>query len=462
MKVKTVFGPPGTGKTRTLTDVAAYHLRRGDNVTLLSFSRAAAAESASRINSLDVSKDSLSCSTIHSLAFGSLGLARPSVVDYKKMLEFGDKAGFAFKDGKEVDEDQEGDEYQGVLSFSNARMVPPMEAYDRFGRPGTLNRFRMFLESYAQWKDTYGYFDFDDMLVNALNNDFGDRPVVILDEAQDCSPQQWRVFNSIVAKSKYVYIGGDDDQAIFEWNGADPHGMIAFSEEHGADIKVLEKSYRLPRAVHDYAEEHTLRRIGKRVKKVFKAADRDGSVSIFGEMHDVCLPDYAKTDTLVLARDRFKLRDIQTILNQERVPYKVIGGGSPYDNAYAAAVRGYQREGGPNSNEKAAIAKLAYEQGATVETVMKTPWHLALKIPARLIHFYCTADLFAPLSLRVSTVHQAKGMEADNVVIDANLSPRVEEGMGRDPDAEARVFYVALTRARHDLILTGWNGMMAK
>lgn len=461
MKVNTVFGPPGTGKTRTLTDVAAHYLRKGQHVTLLSFSKAAATESASRMADSG-NKNSLSCTTIHSLAFSSLGLARPAIVDNRKMQEFGNAAGFAFKDGKEIDEDQEGDEFQNVLSYSNAKMIDPMEAFERFGCPGTLKRFEMFLKSYAQWKDTFGYFDFDDMLSASLTCDFGDRPIVILDEAQDCSPQQWRVFKKIVENSKDVYIGGDDDQAIFEWNGADPHGMIDFSENHHAKIKVLDQSYRLPRAVHDYAEQHALKRIGKRVPKAFKAADREGSVSIFGEMFDVHLSAYAGSDTLVLVRDRFKLKEIQTILNQDRVPYKIIGGGSPYDNAYAAAVRGYKRDGGPNPNEKAAIMKLAYEQGATVETIMKTPWHLALKIPARLIHFYSTADLFAPLTLRISTVHQAKGMEADNVLIDANLSPRVEEGMSRDPDAEARVFYVALTRARKDLTITGWNGMMSK
>jgi len=458
MKVKTVFGPPGTGKTRTLTDVAAYHLARGDSVTLLSFSRAAAAESASRLPKAD--KNSLSCSTIHSLAFSSLGLARPAIVDFKKLLEFGDAAGFPFKDGKEIDEDQEGDEFLNVLSYSNAKIIDPAQAYEHFGRPGTLKRFEMFLKTYNQWKETYGYFDFDDMLSASLTCDFGDRPIVVLDEAQDCSPRQWQVFSKIVEGSKHVYIGGDDDQAIFEWNGANPHGMIDFSEAHNATIKVLDQSYRLPRSVHDYATEQALKWVGHRVEKAFKAADRDGSVSLYGEMFDVDLPQYAGKDTLILARDRFKLREIQTILNQDRVPYKIIGGGSPYDNAYAAAVRGYQRDGGPNANEKAAILKLAYDQTVPVETLMKTPWHQALRIPSRLISFYMTADLFAPLSIRISTVHQAKGMEADNVVVDANLSPRVEEGMTRDPDAEARVFYVALTRARENLVVTGWNRMM--
>jgi superfamily I DNA/RNA helicase len=57
------------------------------------------------------------------------------------------------------------------------------------------------------------------------------------------------------------------------------------------------------------------------------------------------------------------------------------------------------------------------------------------------------------------TIHASKGREADRVVIDTALTQRVVSGMVDDPDSEARVFYVGITRARHRLdIVHGDNG----
>ncbi len=63
--------------------------------------------------------------------------------------------------------------------------------------------------------------------------------------------------------------------------------------------------------------------------------------------------------------------------------------------------------------------------------------------------------------LVVSTVHRAKGLEFDTVVIPCaveNTYPFYRAVISRDPEEiaeEARVFYVALTRARRRLVITG-------
>ena len=45
--------------------------------------------------------------------------------------------------------------------------------------------------------------------------------VAFVDEAQDLSMIQWKMFNIIKENSKYVILAGDDDQAIYGWAGAD-------------------------------------------------------------------------------------------------------------------------------------------------------------------------------------------------------------------------------------------------
>jgi len=53
--------------------------------------------------------------------------------------------------------------------------------------------------------------------------------------------------------------------------------------------------------------------------------------------------------------------------------------------------------------------------------------------------------------IRVSTIHGAKGTQADNVILDLGMS-KAAYNEGWTSDAEARVWYVAVTRTKNDLI----------
>jgi superfamily I DNA/RNA helicase len=55
--------------------------------------------------------------------------------------------------------------------------------------------------------------------------------------------------------------------------------------------------------------------------------------------------------------------------------------------------------------------------------------------------------------IRVSTIHQAKGGECDNVVVLLDLGKLVYKSYTKDPDDEHRVFYVAVTRAKQNLYI---------
>jgi superfamily I DNA/RNA helicase len=55
--------------------------------------------------------------------------------------------------------------------------------------------------------------------------------------------------------------------------------------------------------------------------------------------------------------------------------------------------------------------------------------------------------------VRLSTIHGAKGGEADNVLLYLDLTGKALEEMERNPDNANRVLYVGITRARERLIL---------
>lgn len=428
MKAHAIFGPPGTGKTRRLVDLAKDEAQDGSSVLFLSFTRAAAQEAVSRLPTTG----HVHASTIHALAFKWLNMNRAAVVDRVKLAGFGKTAGFPFQ-GTEIgnDEPQEGDEYAAVLAFSNNRMVEPMEAYDRFGCPGTRKRFELFVSAYVDWKKTYGYMDFDDMLKMFIERGMGGKAtspqIVMLDEAQDCSPLQWRALETIAKDVLEVFVAGDDDQAIYEWNGADPHGMIDFIERHDGTREVIKQSYRVPQVVHDMVHEKLLRRIHRRVYKKFDPRPIKGTIRRYGDFTDIDLKTW-NTDNggLILCRDNWRLKEIQRELNRELIPYNVLGGSSPWTSKIAQALKRGEKP----------------------------------EIPPMWAEFYGQADLNQPIHVNLSTIHQAKGRESPRVILDLSLSNRVLNNLYTDFDAEARVQYVACTRTSNELWLCSENPLL--
>ena len=53
--------------------------------------------------------------------------------------------------------------------------------------------------------------------------------------------------------------------------------------------------------------------------------------------------------------------------------------------------------------------------------------------------------------IHISTIHGAKGSEADNVVVLTDIGQKSWLQMQKEPDEEIRVFYVALTRVKQNL-----------
>ena len=216
MRVEAVYGPPGTGKTTELLRRVQEAREAGvqaERVAFVSFTRAAAHEALSRLGL----KRSDNVSTIHSMAFRQLRLRQAQVVDTAKLREFSTILGIPVV-GKSPEDDEEradGDFYLDILNNARATFTNPAMAYDLSDRPGTRAEFDLFVRSYADWKSTYGYYDFSDMLERAVQRRVSlDAEVIFVDEAQDLSPLQWQVVDHFCRRSDEVHIAGDDDQAI--------------------------------------------------------------------------------------------------------------------------------------------------------------------------------------------------------------------------------------------------------
>ena len=67
---------------------------------------------------------------------------------------------------------------------------------------------------------------------------------MMIDEYQDTSPLQERIFRTIAGKNSNICVVGDEDQSIYGFRGATPENFIRFKDEFHADLVFLEDNFR--------------------------------------------------------------------------------------------------------------------------------------------------------------------------------------------------------------------------
>lgn len=466
-----IFGPPGTGKTTEMLRLVEDAKTRGygaHEIGFWSFTRAAAGEALKRLGLTRSDK----ISTLHSLAFRAVGASPQSMVDGYKLRKFGKAAGIAFS-GAQSDEFGEqmevGDKYLNIYGVARSRMVDNRSAYyDDDERPGDFAQFIHCIESYESWKKAYGFMDFTDLLSRYVERpkNHGAR-VLFIDEAQDLSLLQWAMIDRMLQFEQVaeVTIAGDDDQAIYEWSGADPHGMASFAERYGAEQHVLAQSYRVPKASHDVARE-VVATIKNRVRKRYRPAPREGLVqrSTGFDPNSIEHGD----DVMILCRSHTQKKEVEEALVAVRKPYKVEGGKPGlFDSLWADGIRVFNKLARGESvtpSELETLSKVATPEGKAnlnrrdFRALTARGMEKAIAIPFHLVEFFREADLSQTPTIRISTIHASKGREARRVVLHTGITQRVEAGIDKNPDAEARVWYVGVTRAIEQLdIVAGYD-----
>jgi len=394
------------------------------------------------------------------------GVSNGQVITTDKLKEFSKLVHVPIKGrGPENEEVEIGDEMLAIYDLSRARIEKPEDTYRDSHRPGTFALFEKFYRAYEEWKQTYGYIDFTDMLQKYL-----DKPVshgisvFIIDEAQDLSPLQWKVIDEMSKWANHIIISGDDDQSLFFWGGADPRGMINFEEKYGAKRKILEQSWRIPLTVHALADK-VISTITDRVEKVYKPRDEEGTV----QRHSTFLTAPLDGDVLILFRNHAIRKEMEEIIIDHALPYKVRSGmPGLLDNRYATAIRKWKRlvdEGSLSTRDTSLIRRCAWPNIVQMlddkefDKLSKMDWQSALKIPYWMVEYYTRVDFDAEPKIEMSSIHGAKGHEADTVILNTGMTQRTVESAIKDPDSEARVWYVGVTRAKHNLhIVEGESG----
>jgi superfamily I DNA/RNA helicase len=332
MNIKAILGPPGTGKTEELMGICKDAIIGGtskNKIGFLSFTRQAAREAISRATyDYATEKELPYFRTIHSLAFWLGGIRTDQIIGYKHLAEFARRHNYqlTFKrqmeDGTVVGRTPD-DQAYSLIQLAAVKMISVQEEWENttavspldIGRSEVLTMYNHYLK----FKHEERLMDFSDMLLKFIESPKRIRlDLLCIDEAQDLSRLQWRMIEPFITDADQVYIVGDDDQAIFEWSGADIH---RFQNYCISNPKILSQTHRYGEDIHALANK-IIGRCKKRIPKDYIA-----NPSVESHITRICDFDDVdwSGDVLVLARNTYQLEDVTDFLEDVNIKYNLLG-----------------------------------------------------------------------------------------------------------------------------------------
>lgn len=260
---------------------------------------------------------------------------------------------------------------------------------------GTIHAYALYLLSvYGLNEKAIGYINeekFDKLFTLVKKHPACIKQVdyLIVDEAQDCSKNEWEFFN-LINPSGFFYCG-DTRQCIYEWRDASPEDFIEVTQRPDVYTYSLNENYRNGYRILNFAKDIITRT---------KSHMYDDSIPIKNEPGNVQWIEFnlgtiAKTiknsstsygNWFILTRTNDQIESVKYILDSYRIPNITF------------------KRGGKSFDE--------------------------------------LTELVSSDKVKILTIHTAKGLEADNVfVIGAHMWG----------DEEIRLSYVAATRAKENL-----------
>ena len=173
---------------------------------------------------------------------------------------------------------------------------------------------------------------------------------VCVDEFQDTNQAQYELLRLINPdNTSNLFVVADDDQIIFQWNGADPRRLIKFTQDYTPNSIYIPENYRCPSEIIKRANEliaNNTNRLGFNLDSVSRS-ETDGSIRIMdfdhfdaeidgliAEIQDI--PNNNRKTCVVIARTNKLLTQVKTTMNNAGVNAEIV---SRHQNFASPAVQ---------------------------------------------------------------------------------------------------------------------------
>jgi len=498
-----IHGPPGTGKTFRLVNHYLEHeinilKTNPQKIIYITFSNAAATEARDD----KINHNLLYISTMHSLG------TRECKMDTKKNLLKNNKRWRVFKNypnheayqnmsfvttvdpsGNPIYEN----DHMKIIQYARSKRIDLQESAIQLGKHESVDiDFTIQLEQDLKtFKADTKMIEFSDMIelfIKKKKMENPDSPIseiesVFLDEAQDLNPLQWEMFFYIEKHCKRSYIAGDDDQTIYGFQGAEPNIFVNLQGKFDPQ----EDSHRVPRKVHKKALE-VISQITKenRVNKKWNAREAEGEVLENMYLDEI---DFSEGKWMILAQTNKLLEEIgeffyglgirftgkvnSALPNEVLQAYQTwvkLNNGIRVSNEDAKAVyeqflkstAGHVKHGFSSGKTLDHVENVNLQELKDNHGLLVTGSWEQFTIEEDIKNYMKTLlekkdDLMKDTRIELSTMHGSKGRECENVLVfpdygtENQFKPYLEAI--NNPDAQHRLVYVAVTRAKNKLYL---------
>jgi len=570
-EVYKVIGAPGTGKTTRVvgnpeienhTSLVQQNLNEypWEDQMIVTYTKAGTLEAAERLSKiLDAPKYKIDdrVRTIHSVCYHLLDVDQDQVVQWWDKKNFCKQYDLGFGNDDEADDLMADDAEEGNLFFdiygwlqSNRKSK---EQYKQC--PSEWDgewEYEFLHERWEEWKSDRNKIGFGDMIERVVSKGrsqlenlgwgvlfpdegttdtemfksarddpqrdpavirgkgaFVDTRVLYVDEVQDLTPLQWDWYLLQKLVCEKVYIGGDDDQTIYGWAGANPDFMLG---EEG-DFEVLDKTYRIPAEVWETCDG-VIRQVDERQEKNVTPHGDGGEVVTLQRPSARQVIEHAQDGSVfILFRARYMIDEFTKKLHSYGIPYENMSTFETWSNDVVTLRNALAKveEYHDRSNDK--TPKLTGDElqvlkdyadddmltskslddpteqvfqnfgGVSVEKVDEM-----FNLPSAYSSRNLTAEKYiqsteevnyyqgqailgnikegntdmVPERVKIGTIHSSKGKEAETVILALDSTTTILDNMYEDvmndpskviSDAERRVYYVGMTRASQKLVL---------
>lgn len=443
-----IFGAPGCGKTYFLLNLIEDLLKmyKPYEIAFVSFTRKGAYEGRRRaIERFGyTAEDFPFFKTLHSIGFTDAELNRNDIMNKQAYRDFSKAIGMKFTGYYTEEFNGVDDQYlfYYFLKKSNPKMAEEYLDID-------LKKYEFVERNYVRFKNEEGLLDYTDMLTFFIERE---QPlpvkVAIIDEAQDLTTLQWKMCEIAFSECEKVFIAGDDDQAIYQWNGAD----VDYFLDIPGEMVILDQSYRMRKNIMDFSNK-IAGLITKRVDKVVRPIDDGGQIYTHNSIAEI---PFRKDETYyLLSRNNYYLDRYRELLSKHGLVYLDKGTSSVSSRIVNAIIKYENFRKTRKWNDP--LDKILVDSYSRKDVANTKPWYQKFNLPLDVSNYYRNlienrADM-SNENFMVNTIHGVKGGEADNVVLLLDFTRSVKENYLRATDSELRCLYVACTRAKKRLHL---------